>query len=138
MSYPFDKTRSYRAQCINVVDGDTADFLVDLGFRQYMKTRFRFARINTPELSSADPAVRAKAQEAKDFVIKAIGSLQGPAFTDNAYNCRLVAAKDPDNYGRWLAEVYYAPGGDPARGSYVELSLNQALLDTGLAVLYKG
>jgi endonuclease YncB( thermonuclease family) len=131
MSYTFDKTRSYRAQCLDVVDGDTADFLVDLGFRQYMKARFRFSRINTPELSSKDPVVRAKAQEAKDYVIKAICALLVPPFTNAAWQVRLVPEKDPDNYGRWLAEVFYTPAG-------TERSLNQELLDKGLAVLYKG
>ena len=137
MSYAFDKTKSYRAQCLNVVDGDTADFLVDLGFHQYMKARFRFSRINTPELSSTDPAVRAKAMEARNFVFSAI--LRDPntkSFDEKiSWTCRLVAEKDPDNYGRWLAEVFYQPW---TNGKQLpEVSLNQQLLDAGLAVLYK-
>lgn len=131
MSYPFNKTQSYRAQCLNVVDGDTADFVVDLGFHQYMKARFRFARINAPEMNSTDPVVRAKAQEAKDFVKKAISNV-APCFTDAAWSVRIVPGKDPDNYGRWLAEIYYVPAGQSIEGS-----LNQELLDLGLAVLYK-
>lgn len=132
MSYPF-KPGSYRAQCLNVVDGDTADFCVDLGFHQYMKARFRFARINAPEMNSPDTDVRAKAQAAKEFVKQAIGNV-APCFTNAAWSVRIVPEKDPDNYGRWLAEVFYV---SDSVGRHDEISLNQELLDLGLAALYK-
>ena len=43
----------YNAKCVRVVDGDTADFLVDLGFDTWKKVRVRFAGINTPETRSS-------------------------------------------------------------------------------------
>lgn len=39
----------YSAKVYNVVDGDTVDCLVDLGFKVYSKQRIRLANINTPE-----------------------------------------------------------------------------------------
>jgi micrococcal nuclease len=127
---------SYRAQCLNVVDGDTVDLFVDLGFRMYTKARFRLARINTPELNSADPAVVARAQQAREFVKQALTVLAVASFDANSWNLRIVPEKSADEYGRWLAEIFYllpaVPGAVP-----VEVSLNQQLLDHGLAILYK-
>ena len=39
----------YYAKVVNVVDGDTVDALVDLGFSNYQKIRFRLLGINAPE-----------------------------------------------------------------------------------------
>jgi len=133
MSYPF-KPGSYRAQCLNVVDGDTVDLFVDLGFHMYTKCRFRLARVNTPELNSQDPVVVEKAQRARAYVNTTIRNSINPSFAETAWNLRIETAKDPDCYGRWLAEVFYVPD---SVGRYNEVSLNQELLDLGLAVLYK-
>lgn len=46
-SSPPDYT--YRATVINVVDGDTIDVIVDLGFRMATTQRLRLARVDTPE-----------------------------------------------------------------------------------------
>lgn len=127
---------TYRAQCVNVVDGDTVDLLVDLGLRQYTKTRFRLARIDTPELNSKDPAVVAKAQEAKKFVANALMPATGPeheGFDEVYWTLRIETKKNPDNYGRWLVEIWYRPN-----GAATESSLNTKLLLEGLAAEYKG
>lgn len=133
MSYPF-KPGSYRAQCLNVVDGDTVDLFVDLGFHMYTKCRFRLARVNTPELNSTDETAQAKAQAARAYVNAAIRGSIGVSFDDKVWNLRVETAKDPDCYGRWLAEIFYVPD---SVGRYGEVSLNQELLDQGFAVLYK-
>lgn len=39
----------YRGKAERVVDGDTVDILVDLGFQTYRVIRFRLADIDTPE-----------------------------------------------------------------------------------------
>ena len=39
----------YKATVDRVVDGDTVDFIVDLGFSVQMKIRGRFAGVDTPE-----------------------------------------------------------------------------------------
>ena len=36
-------------EVLKVVDGDTVDFLIDLGFNTFIKTRVRLYGINTPE-----------------------------------------------------------------------------------------
>lgn len=39
----------YKARLIRCVDGDTADFMVDLGFKVYVEIRTRFLGFDTPE-----------------------------------------------------------------------------------------
>ncbi|GAG20500.1 unnamed protein product, partial [marine sediment metagenome] len=41
---------TYRAKLDRVVDGDTVDLFVDLGFNICIKDRFRLLGIDTPEL----------------------------------------------------------------------------------------
>ena len=52
----------YKAKITNVVDGDTVDALVDLGFKVQTLQRLRLSRVDTPERSQANY------QTAKDFV----------------------------------------------------------------------
>lgn len=39
----------YKAKVMNVVDGDTIDALVDLGFKVQIMQRLRLSRVDTPE-----------------------------------------------------------------------------------------
>ena len=43
----------YRAICRHVVDGDTYDFLVDLGFNEYRYATVRLLGVNAPEVTGA-------------------------------------------------------------------------------------
>jgi len=52
----------YKARVTNVVDGDTIDALVDLGFKVQVMQRLRLTRVDTPERTQANY------QTAKDFV----------------------------------------------------------------------
>lgn len=52
----------YKAKVTNVVDGDTIDALVDLGFKVQALQRLRLTRVDTPERTQANY------QTAKDFV----------------------------------------------------------------------
>ena len=49
-----DKLYHYNAEVTRVVDGDTVDALVDLGFNTYSKQRIRLYGINTPEIRTRD------------------------------------------------------------------------------------
>lgn len=106
----------YAAELTYVVDGDTVDLAVDLGFHVKIKDRFRLLGINTPERGQ-------------------------PGYTEaKAFNAAIMAATPQvkvrthldatDKYGRMLADIYY-----PVDGGYA--SLNQALLDGGLAKVYQ-
>lgn len=54
---------TYRCTILKIIDGDTVDADVDLGFDIHAKMRFRLAGINAPEMST--PEGRA----ARDFLI---------------------------------------------------------------------
>ena len=57
----------YRARVVEVVDGDTIDLSVDLGFHFAFGTRFRLLGINAPELHAENPA---PGQAAKAALVK--------------------------------------------------------------------
>lgn len=86
---------TYKATVIRWVDGDTVWLEVDLGFRMKTLNDFRLYGVDTPERGEVGYA------EATGLV-KSIA----PAGTE----VRIVTFKDPDKYGRWLADVY--PVGD--------------------------
>jgi micrococcal nuclease len=106
---------NYKATVVRVVDGDTVELMIHLGFTIVWKSTCRFFGVNTPELKSKDPLVRAKALEAKQYLIDKLP----------AGEVVYITSKELDKYGRPLADIYYSP----------ELKhLNQELLDTGLAI----
>lgn len=106
---------NYKATVLRVVDGDTVELVIDLGFTVQWKSTCRLFGINTPELISKDAALRLKALEAKQYVIDRL-----PVGT-TVY----ITSRQLDKYGRPLADIYYS----------AEMKhLNQELLDTGLAV----
>ena len=63
----------YKAKLVKVVDGDTIDVDLDLGFGVWlMKQRVRFYGINTPESRTRDLEEKKRGLAAKDRVIELI------------------------------------------------------------------
>lgn len=92
-------TYEYRASVAKVIDGDTVDLVVDLGFHVSLAIRTRVLGIDAPEVSTPEGRVVRDALRA-----------QLPAGTV----VMIVTEKDPgDKYGRWLARIA-APFGDLA------------------------
>lgn len=85
----------YQATVKRVIDGDTIEVAVDLGFSLSWDTAVRLYGINTPELSSSDPIQRAGAKVARDYLIDLIYGKQ----------VMLHTVKPKDKYGRYLAVV---------------------------------
>lgn len=102
-----------------VVDGDTVDLVVDVGFYLTATLRFRLKGVDTPEVRDSDPDIRARAAEATVFVQQWL--------SDHSANLRARTYK-ADSFGRWLAEVYDAETGE---------DLGQALMDEGVAQRYE-
>ena len=108
----------YNAQVINVVDADTVDARVDVGFNITIVERLRLAKIDAPEIRT--DAGRA----AKTWVIKEL-------LKHNMW-VRISTDKD-DSFGRWIAEIYL--GVDKLHTGPVELvSLNDEMVRLGYAV----
>jgi len=107
----------YKAKLLKVLDGDTCDLEVDLGFKVYLKERFRLYGINTGEKFGIQ---KSQGMKAKEFAENWFAN----------YPQIFVLIHKPDKYGRWLAQIYDKPE--------AEESLNQLLVDNHLAVEYYG
>lgn len=109
----------YKAKCIKVIDGDTIDVDIDLGFNTHFQTRVRLAGIDTPELRAVNPLERQAAQQIRNYVKAAI----------EGRDIILKTYKDPseDKYGRYLAMVYIN-----------EQNMNNSLVEMKYAKEYDG
>lgn len=118
----------YNATVLEVTDGDTATFEIDLGFQiRFKSEKIRFYGINAYELTDKDPQKRQLAQLGKQYVIDAIGKNDGGQLEHKVI---INTFKDKlDKYGRFLATVYYY---DPETKEWK--NLNAELLEKGLAV----
>jgi micrococcal nuclease len=110
----------YQCKIVKVIDGDTADVDIDLGFGVWMKKqRVRFYGVDTPESRTSDKEEKVYGLMAKEFVLShlPIGSTQV-----------LRTKKDGvGKYGRILGEFIVD-----------DTTLNQLLIDTHNGVAYFG
>jgi micrococcal nuclease len=111
------------AKVVNVVDGDTVDVIIDLGFNVSIKHRMRVRRINTPEKVGAtkEAGLIAKAFATERLLNKDI--------VIQSYNREDKAFKVDSTGGRWLAEVYFIDQtGRQVNYSDCALGANMAIL----------
>lgn len=86
----------YRGNVTRVIDGDTFEATVDLGFKTYKKETFRLIDIDTPEtwrpktLTEKEHGIRAT-----EFVVDLIGDKE-----------IIIHSIKQGLYSRWLAAVY--------------------------------
>jgi len=86
----------YKAKVINVLDGDTIDVEVDLGFNIKVKKRLRLLGIDTPEIFHPScPEEKKLGLGAKSFVESLV--------VNNSGTIRTVK-NETDKYGRYLAD----------------------------------
>ena len=123
----------YKALLKRVVDGDTIDVYVDLGFSITMEMRLRLADIDTPELRSKDEAEREAAQAAKKFVEDYIGN--NPLLIRTR---KTSSGKERTTFGRFVADIWVVRT-DTASGLGLnpELKfLNQVIVEEGHGKVY--
>jgi micrococcal nuclease len=113
----------YRVKKVNkIVDGDTIDVDIDLGFDISFSSRVRLAGIDTPESRTTDLKEKALGVEVKEKLKKEIAAAKEV----------VIKTEKPDSsekYGRILGWLFLD-------GSTV--SLNQQLIDQGYAWTYGG
>ena len=116
----------YRCTVTRVVDGDTVDAEIDLGFDIRTKKRIRFLGINTPETRTKDLEEKAKGLAAKDR-LKAI--LEGAKTIQ-------LCSHGVGKYGRCLGELHV----DVVDGKecLTLVNVNELLIKEGHAVEYHG
>jgi len=128
-NYPY-LTNGNRAQCVRVVDGDTAYLFIDTGYHGYRLESCRFLDIDTPELNDQDQEKRAQANLAKQLVQDMLDAEETNWSVHlKEWPLRIESAKEPDSFGRWLARIFFKKDGK-------EVSVNAELLKEGLAVPY--
>ena len=110
----------YRAKLDRVVDGDTVDALIDVGFDIWFKKRIRFKGVDTWESRTRNLEEKAKGIAASEFSKKYMEMNDGQ-FVIQSYG--------KGKYGRVLAEIFI--DGE-------ETSLNKLLIENGHAYVYEG
>jgi micrococcal nuclease len=113
----------YRIREIHkVVDGDTIDADIDLGFSISLEKRIRLAGVDTPESRTTDLKEKAMGLESKEWLKKRC---------ENAKDI-LIKTELPDStekYGRIIGHLFI---------NGQETSLNNQMIDEGYALAYDG
>ena len=86
----------YKAKLIRVVDGDTVDLAIDLGFDTSRKERFRLYGVDAPEMNTPE------GKDAKQWLWDALQPL-GAIYVQTI---QLETKVKRDKYGRFLAVLF--------------------------------
>ena len=106
----------YDAELIRVVDGDTIDAWIDLGFHITIRRRIRLWGIDAPETRTLDLVEKVEGKIAAARLTE-IMDLNRGQFTVRSYGvCK---------YGRCLGEIYIQ-----------DVNINKQLLAEGLVAIY--
>jgi micrococcal nuclease len=111
----------YACKLLRVVDGDTCDAMIDLGFDIFVKKRIRFYGVDTWESRTRNLEEKAKGLEAKAYVKDLLQNSDEGKFA--------VISHGVGKYGRMLGELYVKGCDD---------SVNDLLKINGHAYEYHG
>tara|TARA_R110002050_G_scaffold36961_1_gene92055 strand:+ start:844 stop:1233 length:390 start_codon:yes stop_codon:yes gene_type:complete len=116
----------YRGKLERVVDGDTIDALIDVGFDIWIKKRIRYSGIDTWESRTRDLAEKAKGLEAKarnkELLLEV--SKNSGYFRLKSYGV--------GKYGRVLGEIFI----EDINGK--QYNINETLINEGHGYVYDG
>jgi micrococcal nuclease len=107
---------SYKINVTRVIDGDTIDCLIDLGFKISIKSRIRLAGIDTPESRTSNKEEKVYGLEAKERLECLL----------NESEVKLIS-HGLGKFGRVLGTLYVD-----------DIDVNQRLIDEGFAIEYQG
>ena len=113
---------TYHARLIEVIDGDTILLEIDLGFQTFARQTIRLARINAPEIDTAD------GKKSKRFIQQRLKNSN-----------IVIETRKRGKFGRFLALVYY----HDSKSDYNDILnfgslLNDELIERGHATRYDG
>jgi micrococcal nuclease len=115
------KKYGYSCKLDRVVDGDTCDALIDLGFDTFVKKRIRFYGVDTWESRTRNKEEKVKGLAAKAYVKDLLENSDGGKFS--------IISHGVGKYGRVLGELF-------VKGH--EKSVNELLKENGHAYEYDG
>jgi micrococcal nuclease len=107
----------------HLVDGDTFDCTVDLGFNISHKIRVRMFGINTPESRTRDLEEKARGLASKKRLVEILEEGEGNL---------MLQTKEKGKYGRYLGVITNVRNPDSI------VNINQQLITEGYAVPYFG
>lgn len=105
----------YKAVITNVVDGDTFDMDIDLGFNIHIHERVRLLDIDTPEKFGKEKELGLLVKEYATTLLRDMGVIIRSEKADIAANT--------DSFGRWLVRVIF--DGEDVRDIYNSLGINK-------------
>ena len=114
---------TYKIDVLRVIDGDTIDASIDLGFDVKIKKRIRFMGINTPESRTRDLEEKKLGLAAKARVAELLDTAEEVLLTSHGVG----------KFGRCLGVIDFA-----CPNALTMINLNKALIEEGHAVEYHG
>lgn len=102
----------YKAKVEKVIDGDTIEFAIDLGFHMYFREQMRLADYAAPEIEGSERPLGSIAKEMLEGLLP-VGTVV------------IMNSKKTDKYGRWLADI-----------SWEGTSLSNYLIELGYGVAW--
>lgn len=109
----------FPAKALRVIDGDTLELLVDVGFRMRWQGRLRVLNVDTPEMRGSE---REAGEVARAFVFDWLTSVVGE------WPLLVQVERKPDSFGRALGHIWRRCDG---------ASLAEDLLAAGMAKEYE-
>ena len=116
----------YRAKLDRVVDGDTVDALIDVGFDIWFKKRIRFMGLDTWESRTRDLEEKKKGLAAKARTKQLLEEVS------NKRGYFRLKSHGLGKYGRVLGELFIMDGAGK------QISINETLISEGHAYIYEG
>ena len=116
----------YRAKLVKIVDGDTIDALIDVGFDIWFKKRIRYMGIDTWESRTRDLDEKKKGMAAKERNRQLLEEVS------NKSGYFRLKSHGLGKYGRVLGEIFIQ---DEEGTQY---NINQTLIKEGHAYVYDG
>ena len=108
----------YKAKLLRVVDGDTIDAMLDLGFDTWVKKRVRLQGIDAPESRTRDLEEKKRGKASTKRLQELLASNGSEEFT--------IVSHGVGKYGRCLGTLFIG-----------EKNINETLLSEGFAEEYK-
>ena len=113
-------------EIVKVLDGDTIDVLIDLGFDLFKKERVRIAGVDTPEKRTRNLEEKALGIDATNWLKE---KLDSTIAGDDELTIRTELVGGVGKYGRLLGWLYIGDG---------NVSLNEKMITEGYAWAYDG
>ena len=112
----------YKVKVSDVIDGDTIDVVIDLGFDIFTNKRIRLYGIDCPESRTTDLHEKKLGLEAKEYLKNVLANA-------STVIVKTLSTDAHEKYGRVLGQIYTDSS---------EISVNELMISRGYAWSYFG